>query len=143
MPNPTPTKQMHAVVQQALETIPECLAAAVVDTQMGILLAHASNAKLAEEILDMMVMALARQLRGRAVLDIENALGQTEFCDPVTGRHFLEELMLFSRQNIHLIQRLGSSDDLFFVTVCPQTAPIGMVLFKTRQARTAVNNALP
>jgi len=142
MHSPTPTKQLRVVVHQALDTIPECLAAAVVDTQMGILLAYASHTNVAEEILDMMVMALARQLRGRAVRDLEHALGQTEFGDPESGRHFLEQLILFSRQNIHLIQRLTSSEDLFFVTVCPQTAPIGMILRKSNQARAAANNAL-
>ncbi len=142
MDNTTPIQDIRSVVHQALTDVPDCLAAAVVDTQMGILLAHATAVNLADELMDMMAMALARQLRGHAVLGIERALSNTRYRDDQHSNHFFEELIFFSRNNLHLIQRLASDEDLFFVTVCPNTVPIGMVLIKTHQARDKLNHAL-
>ncbi len=136
------THLLRDAVQHALQEVPECLAAAVVDTQMGILLAHATSVTIADEIIDMMSMALARQLRGRAVVNIERALGATHYGDAENRNHFFEELILFSRNNLHMIQRLDADEDLFFVTVVPNTVPIGMVLIKTHSARDSINELL-
>lgn len=131
---------LDVVLQKAQQMIPECVAAGYVDMSTGMLLGVRTVDSHPQEVLDLVAAATADLFQGQNVTTIERLFrrsrGQTE-----DGGHYFQEIIVFSENLIHVFIRARKKMDEAGVFVTRNSANIGMVLSKARQALTEVEAA--
>ena len=130
----------HAL-QQAVGSVPECVASGYVDMGTGMLLGVKTVDSHPQEVLDLVAAATADLFQGNNVVAIEGLFrksrGQKE-----DGAHYFHEIIVFSENLLHVFQRCKKNTDHAVVYVCRKNANIGMVLAKTRMALSNIEGAL-
>lgn len=128
-------------LQAAQRSIPECIAAGYVDMVTGMLLAVRTVDSHPTEILDLVAAATAELFQGPRISEIEQAFHRAR---KEEGRspHYLQEIVVLSRNLIHVFLRGRRFEDHAAVFVCRSTANLGMVLTRSRLALPAIEAAL-
>ncbi|NMT62303.1 hypothetical protein [Marinobacter orientalis] len=128
-------------IQQAITTIPECLAGGYVDISSGMLLGIKTVDSHPDEVLEMLAAATADLFQGPNVVSIENMFKKARGL-PIDDFHYFQEIIVNSENLIHIFMRTKSQQDHVVTFVCRKTANLGMVLTKARAALPKVEAAM-
>lgn len=122
---------LDVALSKAQTQIPECVAAGYVDMATGMLLGVKTVDSHPQDVLDLVSAATADLFQGPNVTAIEKlfrkARGHAE-----DGSHYFEEIVVFSKNLIHVFLRCKKASNQAVVLVCRGSANIGMVLVKSR-----------
>ncbi len=133
---------LDKALAEAVNNVPECLAAGYVDMSTGMLLGIKTVDSHPQEILDMVSAATADLFQGPSVVTIEDhfkkARGQKKDADA----HFFQEIIVFSDNLLHVFLRTKKYPEHVIVFVSRKSANIGMVLTKSRMAISALTDAI-
>ena len=128
-------------IQQAVSTIPECLAGGYVDLSTGMLLGVKTVDSHPEEVLEMLAAATADLFQGPNVVSIENMFKKARGV-AMDDYHYFNEIIVNSDNLIHIFMRAKGCPDHVVTFVCRISANLGMVLTKARAALPTVEAAL-
>lgn len=128
-------------IQQAVATIPECLAGGYVDISSGMLLGIKTVDSHPQEVLEMLAAATADLFQGPNVVTIENMFKKARGL-PMDDFHYFQEIIVNSENLIHIFMRSKESQDQVVTFVCRKSANLGMVLTKARAALPKVEAAV-
>ncbi len=133
--------ELDTVIQKAISTVPECLAAGYVDLNSGMLLAIKTVDSHPQEVLDMLAAATADLFQGPNVIAIENMFKKSRGV-PMDDYHYFQEVIVNSENLIHVFMRAKQYQEHVVTFVCRKSANLGMVLTKARAALPLVTEAL-
>lgn len=132
---------LDVALAKAQSQIPECVAAGYVDMATGMLLGVKTVDSHPQDVLDLVSAATADLFQGPNVTAIETlfrkARGQAE-----DGSHYFEEIIVFSKNLLHVFARCKKSPSQAVVFVCRVSANVGMVLVKSRAALADIEKSL-
>lgn len=132
---------MDAALQQAIQTIPECVAGGYVDLESGMLIGIKTVDSHPSEVMDMLAAATAEMFQGPNVVAIERMFKKSRGVQD-DGSHYFQEMIVNSDNLIHVFIRAKSSPEQVACFVCRRSANMGMVLTKSRQAMPSIESAL-
>jgi hypothetical protein len=133
--------QLDIVIQKAVSTVPECLAAGYVDLSSGMLLGVKTVDSHPQEVLDMLAAATADLFQGPNVVAIENMFKKSRGV-PMDNYHYFQEVIVNSENLIHVFMRAKQYQEHVVTFVCRKNANLGMVLTKARAALPLITEAL-
>lgn len=131
---------LDAELANVQKSVPECVAAGLVDIKTGMLLAVRTVDSHPQEVLDLVAAATGDLFQGQNVTAIENMFKKIRGVGQ-DGHHYFQEIVVLSDNLIHVFQRTKRKEDLVLVTVCRVSANLGMVLSKSRQSLASVEAA--
>lgn len=118
-------------IQNAVASIPECLAAGFVDLSTGMLLDVKTVDSHPDEVLEVVAAATADLFQGPNVTLIESMFKKIRGVDD-DGHHYFQEIIVNSDNLIHVFLRGKRVEDHVVTFVCRKSANLGMVLTKAR-----------
>lgn len=122
---------LDTALAKAQGSIPECVATGYVDMSTGMLLGVRTLDSHPQEVLDLVAAATADLFQGQNVSTIEKLFrksrGQEE-----DGRHYFNEILVFSENLLHVFIRSKKYRDQAAVFICRGSVNIGMALTKSR-----------
>jgi hypothetical protein len=124
-------------LQQAITTIPECVAGGYVDLSSGMLLGIKTVDSHPQEVLELLAAATADLFQGSNVVTIENMFKKARGV-PMDNYHYFQEMIVNSDNLIHVFIRGKSNQDHVATFVCRKSANLGMVLTKARGSMPAI-----
>lgn len=131
---------LDSALQNAIASIPECLAAGYIDLSSGMLLGIKSVDSQPTEVVELLAAATADLFQGTNVRIIESmfkkARGLTE-----DGHHYFQEIIINSDNLIHVFLR-GKNEEQVACFVCRKSANLGMALTKARSAMPSLEAAM-
>lgn len=119
-------------IQAAVASIPECIAAGVVDISSGMLISVKTVDSHPSEVLGLVAAATADLFAGQNVMMIEEMFKKSR--GVVESRHYFQEIIVNSDNMIHFFMRGKKNQNYVGVFVCRSTANLGMALTKARIA---------
>ena|SRR5690554_4177415 len=132
---------LDAALSKAQAALPECVAVGCVDMSTGMLLGVKTVDSHPQEVLDLVAAATADLFQGPSVHAIEKLFrksrGQAE-----DGRHYFNEILVFSENLLHLFFRSPLYPDQAIIFVCRANVNVGMALAKGRMALNEISSAL-
>ncbi|MCA9705311.1 MAG: hypothetical protein KDK70_05650 [Myxococcales bacterium] len=132
---------IDTVLRDAQRTIPECVAAGVIDIESGMLLAVRTVDSHPQEVLDMLAAATTELFQGENIVAIEHTFKRIRGV-PDDDHHYFQEIVIFSDHLLHIFQRCKKHRDTILVTVCRKKANLGMALVKARGLIDSVDQVL-
>lgn len=136
-----PIMSLDNALKKTQTTVPECLAAGVVDMDTGMLLAIRTVDSHPTEVIDMLAAATGELFQGENVKIIENTFKRIRGVKD-DGHHYFKEILIFSDNLLHLFQRCQRNGNVVLVTVCRKKANVGMVMVKARSMLEEVDRAI-
>lgn len=133
--------KLDTAVHQAVNAVPECIAAGYVDIKSGMLLSVKTIDSHPREVLDLVAAATADLYQGPNVAMIEKLFRQSRGLPPHDSAHYFQEIIVNSENLIHVFMRGKLYPDYVLVLVCRKTANLGMALTKARLSLPAVEAA--
>ncbi|NPD14383.1 hypothetical protein HOY34_04110 [Xinfangfangia sp. D13-10-4-6] len=131
---------LDKALQNAMSTIPECLASGYVDMETGMLLGIFTVDSHPQEVLDTLAAATADLFQGSSVVQIENIFKKAR--GTKSDNHYFNEFLIFSENLIHVFMRTKRYPGHVTCFVCRKSANPGMVLTKARMSLDAVTSAV-
>lgn len=128
-------------INEAQRSIPECVAAGVVDMKTGMLLGIRTVDSHPQEVIDLVAAATGDLFQGTNVITIENMFKQTRGIAN-DDHHYFQEIIVNSDNLIHVFQRCKRNVDLVVVSVSRISANLGMVLTRARMALPKIEAAV-
>ncbi len=120
-----------SIVANALENIPKAVASGVVDMGTGMLLAVKTTESHPQAVLDMVAAGTKELFEGDTSMTIENTFknerGDTD------KAHYFQEIIVNSKNLIHVFSRLTSNQGVVMVVICRADANLGQVVMKSRE----------
>lgn len=132
---------LDSALQEAVTTIPECVAAGYVDLSSGMLLGIKTVDSHPQEVLELLAAATTDMFQGPNVVTIENMFKKTRGL-PMDDYHYFQEMIVNSDNLIHIFMRAKTNQEHVITFVCRKSANLGMVLTKARSALPKVEAAL-
>jgi hypothetical protein len=123
---------LDKILQKAVTSIPDCVAAGYIDLSSGMLLGIKSVDSHPREVIELLAAATADLFQGPNVQAIEK-LFRTARGVPENGQHYFQEIIVNSDNLIHVFLR-GKKQQQIATFVCRKGANLGMVLTKSRMA---------
>ncbi|GAA4688334.1 hypothetical protein [Phytohabitans rumicis] len=117
-------------VKDFRQSVPECVAAGIVDMSTGMLLAVETVDTHPTEVLDLAAAATFDLFQGRNVVMIEEMFKQRRGVDK--AGHYFREILVNSENLVHLFIRSSVTEDMVSVVVCRRTVNIGMLFAQAR-----------
>lgn len=133
---------LETSLQQAISSVPECVAAGYVDIASGMLLAIKTVDSHPREVMDLLAAATADMYQGPNVSMIEKLFRQARGLPPDQSVHYFQEIIVNSENLIHVFMRGKLHPEYVLVFVCRRTANLGMALTKARLALPQVESTL-
>lgn len=131
---------LDIALSKAQSSVPDCIATGYVDMGTGMLLGVKTVDSHPSEVLDLVAAATADLFQGRNVSAIEmhfrRARGEQE-----DGGHYFEEIIVFSRNLLHIFIRGRQRRGQVCVFVCRGGVNLGMALVRSREAAGAIEVA--
>ena len=121
---------LDAVINKAISSIPECLAAGYVDIGSGLLLGIKTVDSHPSSVIEILAAATADLFQGQNVTLIESMFKKARGVDD--GRHYFQEIIVNSDNLVHLFIRGRKHPDYVCVFVSRNTVNLGMMLAKSR-----------
>ena len=118
------------MLQKAVTSVPDCVAAGYVDLASGMLLGIKSVDSHPTQVIELLAAATADLFQGPSVVAIEK-LFRTARGVPEDGKHYFQEIIVNSDNLIHVFLR-GRKQQQVAAFVCRKGANLGMVLTKAR-----------
>ena len=132
---------LDKMLQQAVSSVPECVASGYVDMSSGMLLGAKTVDSHPSEVLDLVSAATADLFQGGNVTAIEKLFKKARGVKD-DGSHYFTEILVLSENLMHVFLRGKKHEDHAFVVVCRKNANIGMVLSKSRMMLSEVEGAV-
>jgi predicted regulator of Ras-like GTPase activity (Roadblock/LC7/MglB family) len=132
---------LENILKKVQITVPECLAAGVVDMETGMLLSIRTVDSHPSEVMDLLAAATGELFQGENVTAIENAFKRIRGVKE-DGHHYFQEIVIFSDNLLHLFQRCRKNVNVVLVTVCRKKANLGMVMVKGRSMLEEVDRTI-
>lgn len=129
-------------LQDAMNQIPECLAAGYVDLDTGMLLGVKTVDSHPQEVLDLVSAATSDLFQGSNVSAIEGMFKRSRGLKSGDTAHYFQEIVVFSDNLLHMFLRCKTHGNHVVVFVTRKSANIGMVIAKSRMAIPHVEAAL-
>ena len=123
---------LDAMLQKAVTSIPDCVAAGYVDLASGMILGMKSVDSHPNAVIEMLAAATADLFQGPNVVAIEKLFRAARGV-PENGMHYFQEIIVNSDNLIHVFLR-GKKQQQVATFVCRKGANLGMVLPKARLA---------
>jgi hypothetical protein len=120
------------MLQKAVSTVPDCIAAGYIDLSSGMLLGLKSVDSYPREVIELLAAATADLFQGPSVQAIEKLFRAARGV-PENGQHYFQEVIVNSDNMIHVFLR-GKRQQQVACFVCRKGANLGMVLTKARMA---------
>ena len=122
------------------QNVPHCLAVGLVHMTTGMLLGVKGVDSQSNPILDFVAAATAELYRGSRVSAIESLFETVRGAEAGTNGHF-QEIVIFSKDLVHVLHRCKKSDHLVLVVVCRRSGSLGTLLSTARSELEAVEGA--
>lgn len=124
-------------IAKVVTSVPECVAAGVVDMNTGMLLGVKTVDSHPSEVLDLVAAATSDLFQGDNVVTIEKMFKKNRGVRD-DGHHYFREIIVYSDNLLHIFQRGAKNDGIVLVCVCRKNANLGMALVKARGAMSDV-----
>ena len=131
---------LNNVLQTAIASIPECVAAGYIDLSSGMLLGIKSVDSHPTEVVELLAAATADLYQGTNVQIIESIFKKARGLKE-DGHHYFQEFIINSDNLIHIIMR-GKNEEQVACFVCRRSANLGMALTKARSSMPTLEAAL-
>lgn len=125
--------KLEKQINDAISSIPECLAGGYVDLESGMMLGVKTVDSHPSEVLDLVAAATQDIFAGPSVSLIEKLFNKSRGL-PDTGHHYFQEIVINSDNLIHVFLRGKRYPNYVAVFVCRRSANLGMALTKARLA---------
>ncbi|MDH5493771.1 MAG: hypothetical protein OEY14_17605 [Myxococcales bacterium] len=132
---------LDSAIEEFQKSVPECVAAGLVDMKTGMLMAIKTMDSHPQEVIDLTAAATGDLFQGGNVTAIEKLFKKIRGVAD-DGHHYFQEIIVLSDNLIHVFQRCKRGDDMVSVTVCRVSANLGMVLTKARLGLPKVEAAI-
>jgi hypothetical protein len=119
------------IVARALTDVPKAVAAGITDMGTGMLLAHKTIDSHPQSILDLLAAATKDMFEGDLVMNIEKTFKKVR--GDTTQEHYFQEIIVNSKNLIHVFSRLKSNQSIVLTVVCRADANMGLVVAKSRE----------
>ncbi len=123
---------LDGALQNAIASVPECLAAGYIDLTSGMLLGIKSVDSQPADVVELLAAATADLFQGTNVRMIESIFKKARGLKD-DGHHYFQEFLVNSDNLIHVFIR-GKNEEHVSCFVCRKSANMGMVLTKARSA---------
>ncbi len=133
---------LDTTLQQAVSSVPECVAAGYVDISSGMLLSVRTVDSHPREVLDLVAAATADLYQGPNIRSIEQMFRRARGLQEQEGAHYFQEIIVNSENLIHIFMRGKRYPDYVMVFVCRRTANLGMALTRSRLAMPGIEAAI-
>lgn len=124
---------LDKALNDAVASIPECVAGGYTDLASGMLLAVKTVDSHPNEVMDILAAATSDLFQGSNVTLIENIFKKARGTTADT-HHYFQEIIVNSDNLIHVFMRAKKNEDQVATFVCRKSANLGMVLTKARSA---------
>ncbi len=124
---------LDSEINAVVASIPECIAAGMVDINSGMLMSVRTVDSHPTEVLGLVAAATADLFAGQNVMMIEQMFKKSRGMSSDT-RHYFQEIIVNSDNMIHFFMRCKTNQNYVCVFVCRSTANLGMALTKARIA---------
>ena len=132
---------LDAVLQKAVTSVPECVAAGFVDLASGMVLSIKTVDSHPSEVFELLAAATADLFQGPNVQAIEKVFRKSRGLPENNDHHYFQEILVNSDNLIHVFLR-GKRQLQVVCFVCRKGANLGMVLTKSRMALPEIEAAL-
>lgn len=132
---------LDAVLQKAVTSVPECVAAGFVDLASGMVLSIKTVDSHPSEVFELLAAATADLFQGPNVQAIEKVFRKARGLPENNDHHYFQEILVNSDNLIHVFLR-GKRQLQVVCFVCRKGANLGMVLTKSRMALPEIEAAL-
>ena len=132
---------LDSVVQKAVTSVPECVAAGFVDLGSGMVLSIKTVDSHPQEVFELLAAATADLFQGPNVRSIENVFRKARGLSENSDHHYFQEIIVNSDNLIHVFLRSKRQGQVACF-VCRKGANLGMVLTKARMALPDIEAAL-
>lgn len=132
---------LDQALSNAVNSVPECVAAGYVDIASGMLLAMKTVDSHPSDVIDLLAAATTDLFAGPNIVTIENIFKKARGV-PLDNHHYFQELIVNSDNLIHIFLRGKLHTDYILTFVCRKTANLGMVLTKSRAALPSIESAV-
>lgn len=133
--------KLDDLLQRAMSTVPDCVAAGFVDLGSGMVLSIKTVDSHPSEVFDMLAAATADLFQGPNVVAIEQVFKRSRGLPESVDHHYFQEIIVNSDNLIHVFLR-GKQQQQVTCFVCRKGANLGMVLTKARAAAPEIESAL-
>ena len=123
------------VVAKALADVPKAVAAGITDMGTGMLLAYKTVESHPQAVLDMLAAATKDLYEGDMVMGIEKTFKKVR--GDTSDEHYFQEIIVNSKNLIHVFARLKSNQSIVLTVVCRIDANLGLVVTKAREVATS------
>ncbi|MBB5373487.1 hypothetical protein [Acidocella aromatica] len=131
---------LATTISKAITTIPECLAAGVVDVASGLLLDIKTVDSHPNEVIDLLAAATSDLFQGPNVVAVENLFKKARGIE--TNEHYFEEIIVNSKNLLHVFIRGRRNQDYVVCFICRKTVNLGMALTKARGSMPEIEMAI-
>jgi hypothetical protein len=131
---------LDSTINDVVKNVPDCLAAGFIDMNTGMLLGVKTVDSHPQEVIDLLAAATGDLFQGSNVVTIEKIFKKIRGIDD-NDEHYLQEVIVLSKNLIHVFLRGKKFENQVLVTVCRAGANLGMVLNKTRASMAPVEAA--
>ena len=132
---------LDAIVQKAVTSVPECVAAGCVDLASGMVLSIKTVDSHPQEVFELLAAATADLFQGPNVSAIESVFRRARGLAENPDHHYFQEMIVNSDNLIHVFLRTKRQMQVVCV-VCRKGANLGMVLTRARMAMPEIEAAL-
>jgi predicted regulator of Ras-like GTPase activity (Roadblock/LC7/MglB family) len=124
---------LDKALQEAVKSVPEAVAAGMVDVDSGMLLGVKTVDSHPNEVLDILAAATADLFQGSNVVTIENLFKKMRGSKD-GAKHYFQEFIVNSANLVHVFCRSTENESVVFTVVCRASTNLGMALTKARVA---------
>lgn len=135
------SSKLEGVLQKAITTVPECVAAGYIDLTTGMLLGIKTVDSHPHEVLELLAAATADMFQGTNVVTIEKMFKKSRGLKD-DEHHYFNEMIVNSDNLLHIFLRGKKNEEQVLGLVCRKTANLGMALTKSRALMPEVEAAL-
>lgn len=129
---------LEKALATAQTALPECVAVGYIDMSTGMLLSVKTTDSHPNEVLDLLAAATADLFQGPNVVAIERMFKRARGISDDNNEHYFLELVVFSKNLLHVFLRGKKHPDHATVFVCRANANVGMALSKARTALASI-----
>ena len=129
------------MLQKAVTSIPDCVAAGYVDLASGMVLSIKTVDSHPTEVFELLAAATTDLFQGPNVSAIEKIFRKARGLPENNDHHYFQEIIVNSDNLIHVFIR-GKRQQQVACFVCRKSANLGMVLTKSRLAMPDIEAAL-
>lgn len=126
-------------VKRLRQSVPDCVAAGIIDMSTGMLLAVETTDSHPQEVLDLLAAATFDLFQGRNVVTIENMFNHRR--GVTNAGHYFQEILVNSHNLAHLFIRSAASANIVSVVVCRRTVNLGMMFAQARLVMAQLDSA--